>query len=758
MKTSLLFLLTVISLASAFSQSEFIANATRDSTQRDPQIERDAAGNFVAVWNAEDFAGAGSHGDIVLQFFTSDGSPIGAEVLVNTATMGDQEKPAVAMNEAGDCVVAWASITDADSSYDIKARLFRNRLPLGPEFIVNTTRRLTQTEPDVAVDSAGNVVVVWDTWTDVNDREVMARMFMPDGTPRTAEFMVNTTVAYSQAKPAVKFFLNGSFVVVWESWKQDSGTPAGYGVYGRRYGANGSPLCGEFAVNTTVADYQWYADVETFVDGSFVVVWCSWEQDGDDGGIVLQKFGADGAPVGGEVIVNSTTAFYQWLPRIRKFPDGAFAVIWASWKQDGSREGIYLQLFDNAARRLSFETQVNTTTESFQWEPDLIISGAREVTAVWSSWGQAGKDYEIVVRRIVPVRPVGVVNPATYNHLTGRTTTQLVVHVVDSTAVTGHTYEAVFDTAANITRAFLSIRNTVTGDSVVRRFPIDRGEGVFYLTPSFQGVAVQVIPEFTLDLDFQKSFFINHSGTNLTFALNYPTAGTKKVAPVDIALIWGVTDTLANGNYVAPVDSAVSAAGGAKVSLPFTAWNVTDSSRVEMVVVENRADKRWNPGEKIIFLTPLQYRTSPNNTHGEIRPIAPAGPVTLPAPGDTNMFLTTRPIQPGERFTFATTRSLILEVSSQPGLPAVFALSQNYPNPFNPVTTIGYRVPGVGKSRVRLAVYDLLGREVATLVDGLQEAGSYRVRFDGTMCASGVYFARLEWEGRAVVQKMMLLR
>ena len=63
----------------------------------------------------------------------------------------------------------------------------------------------------------------------------------------------------------------------------------------------------------------------------------------------------------------------------------------------------------------------------------------------------------------------------------------------------------------------LSVRNMTTGDTLVRKYPIDRGEGVFYLTPAFQGVAVEVIPEFDLDIDFARSYFINHSGTNLTF-------------------------------------------------------------------------------------------------------------------------------------------------------------------------------------------------------------------------------------------------
>ncbi|HQT91189.1 MAG TPA: T9SS type A sorting domain-containing protein, partial [Candidatus Kryptobacter bacterium] len=88
--------------------------------------------------------------------------------------------------------------------------------------------------------------------------------------------------------------------------------------------------------------------------------------------------------------------------------------------------------------------------------------------------------------------------------------------------------------------------------------------------------------------------------------------------------------------------------------------------------------------------------------------------------------------------------------------PLTFKLSQNYPNPFNPSTAISYQLSAV--SDVRLTVYDVLGRIVATPVDGRQSAGTHTVVFDGSKYASGVYFYRLVALGADVVRKMVLLK
>jgi photosystem II stability/assembly factor-like uncharacterized protein len=124
----------------------------------------------------------------------------------------------------------------------------------------------------------------------------------------------------------------------------------------------------------------------------------------------------------------------------------------------------------------------------------------------------------------------------------------------------------------------------------------------------------------------------------------------------------------------------------------------------------------------------------------------------------------------GEILRYST--SALTGIGEHPAgeVPREFALEQNYPNPFNPVTTIRYTVAGSGREAigtrwVRLAVYDLLGREVAVLVNESRPPGAYSVAFDGSRLASGMYFYRLLIDGSngadpqfISTKRMLLLR
>jgi len=103
-----------------------------------------------------------------------------------------------------------------------------------------------------------------------------------------------------------------------------------------------------------------------------------------------------------------------------------------------------------------------------------------------------------------------------------------------------------------------------------------------------------------------------------------------------------------------------------------------------------------------------------------------------------------------------TGEPFVSPVTASASLLTQYSLAQNYPNPFNPLTTIGFFLPQT--ALVKMAVYDIQGRQIATLVDGVRQAGMQEVTWDATGLPSGIYFYRLEAEGFSDVKKMMLVK
>ena len=89
-------------------------------------------------------------------------------------------------------------------------------------------------------------------------------------------------------------------------------------------------------------------------------------------------------------------------------------------------------------------------------------------------------------------------------------------------------------------------------------------------------------------------------------------------------------------------------------------------------------------------------------------------------------------------------------------VPSSYNLAQNYPNPFNPSTKISFSIPKAGN--VKLAVFDILGKQVTELVNGFKQAGTYDINFNASNIASGVYFYKIESGSFTEVKKMLLVK
>jgi len=148
---------------------------------------------------------------------------------------------------------------------------------------------------------------------------------------------------------------------------------------------------------------------------------------------------------------------------------------------------------------------------------------------------------------------------------------------------------------------------------------------------------------------------------------------------------------------------------------------------------------------------------------GDISEVTSGGPYTI-NPGDTLKiaFAVAAGNTLGDlRNAIASARTkyqeILTDVSSEKNnVPVVYSLSQNYPNPFNPATIINYQVAKPGN--VTLKIFDILGREVATLINGQKPAGSYSVSFNGSSLSSGIYFYQIKAGSYTAIKKMVLLK
>ncbi|MBZ0184505.1 MAG: T9SS type A sorting domain-containing protein [Melioribacteraceae bacterium] len=123
-------------------------------------------------------------------------------------------------------------------------------------------------------------------------------------------------------------------------------------------------------------------------------------------------------------------------------------------------------------------------------------------------------------------------------------------------------------------------------------------------------------------------------------------------------------------------------------------------------------------------------------------------------------------LQPGEFFIYSTKKlptpepGILTSIrdfnTNDNSVPIVFNLDQNYPNPFNPTTSIKYSVPS--SEHVSLKVFDILGREIAVLVNEQKSAGTYTISFDAAELSSGVYFYRLNSGNNIQIKKMLLVK
>jgi hypothetical protein len=308
---------------------------------------------------------------------------VGSEFQVNSYTPARQRFADVAVESDGDFVVVWESNQQDRSLYGIFGQRFDSAgVRTGGEFQINLRTVLTQVLPDVATDAAGNFVVAWEgDDQDGDGRGIFVRRFASDGNAVGGEFQVNVYTTSMQRAPAIAVDAEGDFVVAWHSVTQDGDLD---GVFGRRFASSGEAQGGEFQVNVYTTSRQLNPSVGLRSDGGFVVVWQSEEPNPLLFGVVGRHFDSNGGALGGEFQVNVATLSQQFVPRVAIGPMNDFVVAWESF-QDGENRGVFLRRFDSSGSASGGEIQVNTFTMDAQYGAALDIADDGSFVVAWTS-------------------------------------------------------------------------------------------------------------------------------------------------------------------------------------------------------------------------------------------------------------------------------------------------------------------------------------------------------------------------------------
>jgi hypothetical protein len=366
---------------------EFQVNTYTTFVQTEADVAATDKGGFVVVWNSWNQNVIGS--DVYAQRYDASGTRLGGEFRVNSYVTSTQYQQAVASDANGNFVVVWSSNHDGSNFGVFGQRFNAAGVPQGQEFQVNVYTTGTQASPAVALDADGNFVVVWRGEGPGDDWGVFGRRYTSSGTSIGSAFRVNSCTTNRQWYPTVASDSAGNVVVAWQSLNQDLSND---GVFAQRYDAAGAPLASEFQVNTTTTFAQYKPDVSSDGAGNFVVVWRGLYSLGGqlNWGISGQRFHPDGTRAGPEFQVNTFTTGDQQWPAVAMGADGNFVVAWMSPVQDGSSYGVFGRHFQDAGTAPGAEFRVNSYTTSVQNYPSLAIHRNGTFLVVWDSFGRDG--------------------------------------------------------------------------------------------------------------------------------------------------------------------------------------------------------------------------------------------------------------------------------------------------------------------------------------------------------------------------------
>ena len=218
----------------------------------------------------------------------------------------------------------------------------------------------------LAVQPDGGYIVVWidNNGLDGSGQGIFGQRFNAGGAKVGPEFLVNTTTSGDQFSPSIAVAPNGSFIIAWE------GPGTSIDVWAQRFSSTGVKIGTEFLLNTTVSGNQRYPEIQFYPNGSFVAGFVDAAQ------TVLQRFNAQGRPIGMETRISSGTGNVV-MDGLCVRPDNSLLMVWTSGGD------VYGQLFTNTLQPIGSQTRLNTYTAGIQQYVNARVDGDGNFVVSW---------------------------------------------------------------------------------------------------------------------------------------------------------------------------------------------------------------------------------------------------------------------------------------------------------------------------------------------------------------------------------------
>jgi len=377
--------------------AEFRVNTYTIGIQANPDVGVRPNGDFVAVWRSD--AQDGSSTGVFGQRFTSSGSRVGGEFLVNTRTLDGQGGPAIAVDADGDFIVVWTSVEQDGSGGGVFGQRFDSSGGrVAAEFAVSQYTVGNQTAQAIASTPSGGFVVAW-LGPGGPGGEVLVRRFdMPGSVNETS---ADVTASVFTSDVALDSDDAGNFVVVWDALDGDD-----RGIFGRRFDSIGSALGGEFRANHVVTGRQYRPSVGLDADGDFVVVWQSQGQYGSGYDIFARPFDKNGAISTLDVLVNAQWQGDATAPDVRLDADGDYVVAWHN--ANGNQDIIFSRRFKAGALPTSGDLLTNSHTQLFDDRAAIDSTADGDFVVLWHGEGDGAGNFGVSGQRFRIPNPLDV--------------------------------------------------------------------------------------------------------------------------------------------------------------------------------------------------------------------------------------------------------------------------------------------------------------------------------------------------------------